>query len=229
MSRPKRRCGSNLRLLGMLLVAACNGALADSGSSVQRPAALYQRNCAACHGEKGDGDSRARKALAKEPRDFTTDKARQELPREFMIAIVRDGKHETPMAARKSRLSQAQVEAVVDFIRTSFMPPEPGSVLARGREVYLEICAGCHGDRGQKQRESLALSLTSVGTTLTRDQMLAVLDRAEHAKRKGNAIAGFATRLSTSDREAVADYIRSAFGNVADMGKTVSSAPTKAN
>ncbi|MFA7269590.1 MAG: c-type cytochrome [Sterolibacterium sp.] len=194
-----------------------------------RPAALYQRNCAACHGEKGDGDSRARKALSKEPRNFTTEKARQELPREFMIAIIRDGKHETPMAARKSRLSQEQIEAIVDFIHASFMPPEPGSVLAHGHEVYREICAGCHGDRGQKQGESKSLSLTSIGATLTRDQMLAVLDRAEHAKSKGNTIAGFATRLSTSDREAVADYIRSVFGNTTDTGRSFPPAPAKAN
>jgi hypothetical protein len=42
-----------------------------------------------------------------------------------MIAIVRDGLYEAPMVGRKSRLSQAEIEAVVDFIRTTFMPPLP--------------------------------------------------------------------------------------------------------
>jgi mono/diheme cytochrome c family protein len=107
----------------LALLAAC--ALAHASDKVARPDLIYQRNCAACHGEKGDGESRARRSLAREPRNFTTAKARDDLPRDYMIAIVRDGLYEAPMVGRKSRLSQAEIEAVVDFIRTTFMPPLP--------------------------------------------------------------------------------------------------------
>ena len=83
--------------------------------------AIYLRHCAACHGERGDGNSRAQAALAKKPRDFTAEESRQRLTREYMIAIVRDGRPHTPMMPRSTRLSQDEIEAVVDYIRSSFM------------------------------------------------------------------------------------------------------------
>lgn len=88
------------------------------------PAALYQRYCSACHGEKGDGNSLAQSALATKPRDFTAEESRLRLTREYMIAIVRDGRPHTPMTARSTRLSQEEVEAVVDYIRRRFMSAE---------------------------------------------------------------------------------------------------------
>ncbi len=92
-------------------------------------AALYLRVCSVCHGENGDARSRAAPALAKPPRDFTRPEAARDLSREYMIAIVRDGRPHSPMVARESRLTQAQVEAVVDYIRATFMkvPPQPAA------------------------------------------------------------------------------------------------------
>lgn len=231
----KHICRLHVRLLGLLLVAAFTCAFADESSGDIKPAALYQRNCSVCHGEKGDGDSRARKSLAKEPRDFTAKDARQKLPREYMIAIVRDGKHETPMVSRKSRLSQAQIEAIVDFIRAAFMPPEPGSPLARGREVYLQTCAGCHGARGQggsirdHTTASPSFSLPNVGAKMTRDQLITTIGQEEHATVRGKIIAGFASKLSASDIGAVADYILGAFIGAGYTGKALSPTPAKAD
>ena len=114
---------------GALLLAAaplCAFAAdsANAGAAID-PAAIYLRHCSACHGEKGDGNSRAQSALAKKPRNFTAAESRLRLTREYMIAIVRDGRPHTPMMARKSRLSQEEIEALVDFIRGRFMPAEP--------------------------------------------------------------------------------------------------------
>ena len=104
----------------LLLAAAC-----ASDPAAQRTAidggALYLRQCSVCHGEKGDGRSLATPALAKPPRDFTSMPAREGLSREYMIAIVRDGRPHSPMMARSSRLTQEQVEAVVDYVRERFM------------------------------------------------------------------------------------------------------------
>jgi mono/diheme cytochrome c family protein len=92
-------------------------------AATQTGTAIYRRHCAACHGEKGDGRSLAREALAARPRDFTAKDARKELTREYMIAIVRDGRPHKPMVGRAARLSQEEIEAVVDHIRAAFMPP----------------------------------------------------------------------------------------------------------
>lgn len=226
----KRICRKYARLLGLLFVAASTCTFADEGGGVS-PAALYQRNCSVCHGEKGDGNSRARKSLAKEPSDFTAEDARRKLPRDYMIAIVRDGKHEAAMVGRKSRLSQAQIEVIVDFIRTAFMPPEPGSMLARGREIYLKTCAGCHGVRGQgaTERTALPLSLSPAGTPRTREQLIAAMSREEHAKQQGGVVAGFAAQLSSADIDTVANYILSAFIDAVYFGKPLSPPPGEAN
>lgn len=184
---------------------------AAAGLPVAQAAALYQRNCAACHGEKGNGESRAKASLAKEPRDFTTDKARRELPRDYMIAIVRDGKHEAPMVGRKSRLSEAQMEAIVDFIRTAYMPPEPGTARAKGREVYAARCAACHGPRGEggTQHGTMkvpGLSRTRARSGLGKADMLAALASDKHGSLRG----GF-SQLPAADREAAVEYIRTTF------------------
>ncbi len=97
------------------------------------PAALYQRHCSACHGEAGDGNSRAQATLARKPRNFTAPEARTRLTREYMIAIVRDGRPHTPMVARSTRLSQEEIEAVVDHIRSRFMPAGRADPPAKSR------------------------------------------------------------------------------------------------
>lgn len=108
------------------------GADSAKGEPAVDPGALYQRHCSACHGEKGDGNSRAQATLSKKPRNFTAEESRLRLTREYMIAIVRDGRPHTPMVARSSRLSQDEIEAVVDFIRTRFMFPDRQNAPAKG-------------------------------------------------------------------------------------------------
>jgi mono/diheme cytochrome c family protein len=94
--------------------------------------AIYLRVCSACHGEKGDANSLAQGALAKRPRNFTAPESRLRLNREYMIAIVRDGRPHTPMTGRATRLSQEEIEAVVDYIRARFMSAAPDAAPAPG-------------------------------------------------------------------------------------------------
>ena len=106
-------------------LVAAPPAFAGTGEPPGDGAALYRRVCSACHGEKGDGCSLAAGALATPPRDFTSGEARLVLSREYMIAIVRDGRPHTPMVARSRRLTQREAEGVVDYIRSAFMAPGP--------------------------------------------------------------------------------------------------------
>ncbi len=88
-------------------------------------AAVYQRRCSVCHGEKGNGRSHAAGSLAVAPRDFTSEDARRRLTREYMIAIVREGRPDTPMIARKTQLTQDEIEAAVDYVRATFLQNRP--------------------------------------------------------------------------------------------------------
>ena len=76
---PRRAATAWRRLLAaaaaMLLVQCLQLAQAASpapaGSS--RGALLYHNYCSVCHGDKGDGRSRATGSLSTPPRDFTTE------------------------------------------------------------------------------------------------------------------------------------------------------------
>src|SRR5262245_23812623 len=77
------------RLLLSALTACCaHVALAGDrrASADSPPAALYHNYCSVCHGDQGDGQSRARGSLNPPPRDFTTAYALSELSRERMVA-----------------------------------------------------------------------------------------------------------------------------------------------
>ena len=90
---------------------------------VATAAKLYQKHCSACHGEKGNGQSRADGALNPPPKDFTSVAVQQELSRERMIASVTHGRPDTAMVGWGNKLSPQQIEGIVDYIRATFMKP----------------------------------------------------------------------------------------------------------
>jgi len=180
--------------------------------------AVYQRRCSVCHGERGDGQSLARSALATKPRDFTSESSRLELTREYMIAIVRDGRPGKPMVGRAVQLSQAQIEMVVDLVRTAFIPPDPGTPAGQGWALYRPLCSSCHGPRGEGGparrglRPAPALSLSRPGSTLTPQRLRAALADDAHV------VAMDGRRLTPVEGQAVATYIEQAF--IESIGRT---------
>lgn len=176
------------------------------------PAALYHNYCSVCHGDQGDGQSRARGSLNPPPRDFTTAQALTELTRPRMVAAVKAGVPGTAMVGFKSQLTDKQVEAVVDYVRDTFMRASSLADSSRGRQIYARSCSVCHGDRGTGSMWAAAnlappprdFSSPAARAELTRERMLA----AVAGGRPGTAMAGFATQLKQDDIAAVVDYIR---------------------
>lgn len=210
---------------GITLVA---GALILPGPVSASPIAaqLYQDHCSVCHGDRGDGRSRARQGLVPPPKDFTRPGLGQHMTRERMINSVRDGLPGTAMVGWKSRLSDSEIAAIVDHIRASFMqsvsahalkapaqrmperPPHTAARSSRGAQIYGESCSVCHGDQG-------AGSLWASGglkppprdftrATIARDSMIAAVTNG----RPGTAMPSFAAQLSPTDVAAVVDFIR---------------------
>lgn len=82
---------------------------------------LYQKLCSVCHGDKGDGDSRAAGSFNPRPRNFTLAESAKELSRERMIQSVTKGRPGTAMVGHAKKLSAQQIESIVDYIRVTFM------------------------------------------------------------------------------------------------------------
>ncbi len=135
---------------------------------------LYQENCSVCHGDDGIGAVWGQESLASAPRNFRSEASRQELDRERMIAAVSFGRPGTPMPGFSTQLKPRQIEAVVDYVRATFMSdgrtqgdpttdarhiafgsyhsaPMPLGLTgdpARGNAFYLSNCVECHGAAG---------------------------------------------------------------------------------
>lgn len=187
---------------------------AGAASGDIKPAVLYHNYCSVCHGDKGDGKSRAQGSLNPPPRDFTTPAAAQ-IPRANMIAVVQNGRPGTAMIGWKSQLNQPEIEALVDYIRNNFMMASSLADSSRGRAVYSKNCAVCHGEKGDgKSRAQGSLNppprdftAPAARAELSTQRMITSVTYG----RTDTAMAGFKTQLSKEDISAVVDYIQAGF------------------
>lgn len=147
-------------LAASLVLAACiaGGALEcrrDPRTPAERRGAeLYGQMCAVCHGQRGEG-YQADEAPALGHPDFLATATDA-----FLRTAITDGRANTVMspwaAANGGPLAPADVEALVAHLRTwQDRPPEsldeapPRGDAERGRVLYPQHCARCHGVLGR--------------------------------------------------------------------------------
>ncbi|MBF8287735.1 MAG: serC 2, partial [Candidatus Rokubacteria bacterium] len=147
----------------------------EVGTEAQRESGknVYLKNCAQCHGEKGDGEGYATPHLYPRPRDFTTGRFKVRttpsgaLPtHQDLVNIIRRGMPYTSMPAWPT-LSDQEVSDLAYFI-TTFSPdfssvenvPQPVTLpsapaatqesIELGKKLYVETgCLKCHGNLGR--------------------------------------------------------------------------------
>lgn len=211
---------AHFRTTCLLLLGATSGissvqAAPQNKLASREPAAIYHNYCSVCHGDKGDGESRAKNSMIPPPKDFTNVQLAVQLTRARMIDSVANGRSGTAMTPWKTQLSQKEIEGVVDYIRTTFMPAAKSDGSDRGRAIFTEYCSVCHGERGDAQSRALGSLLPpprdfttpESRTDLTRERMI----KSVTFGRPETAMVGFKSQLSSSDIAAVVDYIRTRF------------------
>ena len=112
------------RGLAVLALVAFGGAAAAAdkpGAEKPQAEVLYHNYCSVCHGDRGDGKSRASGSFARPPRDFTAPAARRELTREGIAAVIAHGLPGTAMVGWKTQLSEADIAALADHVMTRFV------------------------------------------------------------------------------------------------------------
>ena len=146
---------------------------------LERGRKIYFRACVPCHGIRGDGNGPAAKGFDPAPQNFrrgvykfrTTVSGALPID-EDLERTVREGVPGTEMPRWKDVLSQADIKAVVQYIKT-FSPwfedpyslPQPEDILeipedrpfepsltsiAAGRQLFIEQeCDSCHGADGR--------------------------------------------------------------------------------
>ena len=167
-SRRDRAFGSIvLAIIGLLLHAGTAGA---QGGDASAGKAVYEKKCALCHGDKGDGKGAAADLLVPKPRDFTTGvyKIRTTASKaptdQDLFRIITDGMPGTsmpPWAVLSERDRWNLVAYVKTFAAEKFkeapkkleLPKEVASSpesLKRCKEMFEAIeCHKCHGTDGR--------------------------------------------------------------------------------
>lgn len=108
-----------------------------SGSTIKADV-LYHEYCSVCHGDRGDGHSRAMKSLNPPPRDLT--KAGPSLPRDYIFHVISEGKPGTAMVGFKTRLNEEQRGALADYVHTE--------IVNRGAAISAGLVKGISGTSG---------------------------------------------------------------------------------
>jgi cytochrome c oxidase cbb3-type subunit 2 len=166
-----RRGAALLAIAGLLSPGA--GFTQSASTDVSRGEKVYTRACEECHGPSGRGDGPKARKLGFRPRDFSLGSFKcrctpsGQLPTdEDLKRVVADGMPGTPMQAQEGKLSEEEIGAVVQFIKTfsqrfaaEAAPPcislphrneGYGPAVSDGRQIYRILqCWKCHGKRGR--------------------------------------------------------------------------------
>ena len=208
------------RFSKVLLLTALLNAPAWSANAENAVERLYAETCSVCHGEKGDGNSHASAGLRPPPKDFTSPAARKALTRDYMIAVIRDGKPGTAMVGFASQLNETQIADLADYIRTRFMKDTTGVGIvgqsgSTGQDIYALTCSVCHGEDGSGAVwGQTSLNPPPVNFRFkdrVRDLPRARMIHSVANGRPGTAMTAYKTQLSDQEIEAVVDYIRDSF------------------
>jgi len=79
---------------------------------------VYDTNCSACHGVKGDGQGPAASTLNPRPTNFTSAEAMKDINDARLKKSIKEGRTGTAMVAWGGILSDKDIEDVMAFVRS---------------------------------------------------------------------------------------------------------------
>ena len=159
--------------------------------------ALYQANCASCHGATGEVSE-----LGKSLKPFPARNHRAIaglISRDEMRRIITYGVAGTAMTPKKYTLDALQIEAVIDYIQTFDYKPN----LANGEKRFHAVCVSCHGADGRAQTGMGAKNL--VYSKLNLEEIVHTMRYG----RPGTLMTSKRHQLSNEDIADVANYVYS--------------------
>ena len=179
-----------------------------------RGKATYDKWCAGCHGEKGDGTGDGAAMMLPRPRDFTRGvykirtTASGEIPTDDdLMHVIAEGMPGTAMPAWKTKLSEQERRDVVAYVKSfsSFFSQPAKQIqigkdagtgdaaVADGKATFTKLeCAKCHGVNGRGDGKSAPTLKDDWGHPIH------AADLTENWKfRGGNDVRAIYTRLRT--------------------------------
>ena len=168
---------------------------------------VYARNCAGCHGTRGEGNGKGAAGLSPKPTNFTE----QEYSQTRLSQALWHGVAGSAMPAWRdvSRPDLAAVAQVVrSFSATQDNPSIPTPVLELGAAVYKARCAQCHGATGGGDGTAAGQFPIAPTNFRTQRPSLAASLRTVRNGIEGSPMAPWASELREDEINAVAYYVR---------------------
>ena len=202
-----------IRIFILIVLAIASTAVAAAPDGGR----LYAAHCAACHGDTGGGGVGVPLSLASFLDSVDDD---------FLRKTIRHGRPGRVMPAF-SKLSDAQIDAIVGFIRAWSGKPAPQfssspvrGDAAHGKSLYESYCAVCHGDEGEGGKGtgvtfSRRRNLPIIAPALNNPGFLAaasdqMIRHTLQLGREGTPMRSFLVQgLSEQDIDDLVSYIRS--------------------
>lgn len=115
--------------------------IAESLETYRAGQRLYQRHCAGCHGEFGNGTGRVGHLLQPEPRDFTNRAWMAKRSNEFLYRVIADGFPATAMPGYRDVLTPTERSLLLLYVRY-FSDPAAKQALEQGMSMFLRTTRG---------------------------------------------------------------------------------------
>jgi cytochrome c oxidase cbb3-type subunit II len=183
--------------------------LAAAGNQ-DRGRQLYLRNCAGCHGTRGEADGPGASGLHPRPANL----AGHEYTVDHLGYVLWNGVAGTAMQAWRN-LSAEDLASVAQIVRgfhaVTEEPALPGNIVELGARVYADNCAQCHGERGAGDGPAVAELRTTPADFRGARPSLAESLRAVRNGVEGTQMAPWTGRLDEAELSAVAYYVRGFF------------------
>ena len=172
-----------------------------------RGAEIYLRNCAGCHGARGEGDGAGAIGLHPRPANL----AEHEYTQDRLSFALWNGVAGTAMPAWRD-LSQTDLSAVADAVRGFYAerrePAIPPNVIELGARVYAARCAQCHGENGAGDGSAVGeLPVVPTNFVAERPSLAASLAALRNGI-EGTPMAPWSGKLNEAELSAVAYFVR---------------------
>jgi mono/diheme cytochrome c family protein len=186
-------------------------ALGDT-DTIEDGTRLWADYCAGCHGETGRGDGPAAAWLSPRP----TNLSEHDYTRPRLADVLWNGVDGSSMPGWRSH--SAVDRAALANVVAGFSAPEPGPAasgaqLTLGQQIYGDHCVACHGVAGGGDGFAADDLPIPIAPTDFRNQRIAYGAALEVLRNGigGTSMVGWTDRLTDTDIEAVAHYVRSLF------------------
>jgi high-affinity iron transporter len=177
--------------------------------------AIYEKNCASCHGTLGLGDGPAARGMTPPPPAIGTRDAMHDVSPALMYRIVSVGIAGTPMGGWSDKLNADERWNVVAYINSMRASPQQ---VAEGEGFYTQRCVSCHGATGADDGVAASM-LSKLPPELGSFAWQAERSDAEiaHAVRSGAPGTAMppSRDLTDADLAAVVAYVRTLGGKQA--------------